>query len=48
MSTPMPLTEEEVVALRGLGEQVDLLEVGAEALRLSDEGLLFYRNLFDP
>ncbi|OMC13718.1 type I pantothenate kinase [Mycolicibacter heraklionensis] len=27
MSTPMPLTEEEVVALRGLGEQVDLLEV---------------------
>ena len=27
MSTPMPLTAEEVVALRGLGEQVDLLEV---------------------
>jgi type I pantothenate kinase len=27
MSTPLPLTEEEVVALRGLGEQVDLLEV---------------------
>src|SRR5437588_740251 len=27
MSTPLPLTEEEVVGLRGLGEQVDLLEV---------------------
>ena len=27
MSTPLPLTEAEVVALRGLGEQVDLLEV---------------------
>lgn len=27
MSTKLPLTEEEVVALRGLGEQVDLLEV---------------------
>lgn len=27
MSTPLPLTEEEVVALRGLGEHVDLLEV---------------------
>ncbi|MGH3554710.1 MAG: type I pantothenate kinase, partial [Mycobacterium sp.] len=27
MSTPLPLTEEEVVALRGLGEQVGLLEV---------------------
>ncbi|MEO6793927.1 MAG: type I pantothenate kinase, partial [Mycobacterium sp.] len=27
MSTPLPLTAEEVVALRGLGEQVDLLEV---------------------
>ena len=27
MSTPMPLSEAEVVALRGLGEQVDLLEV---------------------
>jgi type I pantothenate kinase len=27
MSTPLPLTEEEVVSLRGLGEQVDLLEV---------------------
>jgi type I pantothenate kinase len=27
MSTPQPLTEEEVVGLRGLGEQIDLLEV---------------------
>jgi type I pantothenate kinase len=27
MSTPLPLTEDEVVALRGLGEQVDLREV---------------------
>jgi type I pantothenate kinase len=27
MSTPLPLTEAEVLALRGLGEQVDLLEV---------------------
>lgn len=27
MSTPLPLTEAEVVALRGLGEQVDLREV---------------------
>jgi type I pantothenate kinase len=27
MSTPLPLTEQEVVGLRGLGEQVDLLEV---------------------
>jgi type I pantothenate kinase len=27
MSTPLPLTEEEVVALRGLGEQVGLREV---------------------
>lgn len=27
MSTPLPLTEDEVVALRGLGEQVNLLEV---------------------
>jgi type I pantothenate kinase len=27
MSTPLPLTEEEVVALRGLGEQVNLREV---------------------
>lgn len=27
MSTPLPLTEEDVLALRGLGEQVDLLEV---------------------
>ncbi|WP_420108614.1 type I pantothenate kinase [Mycolicibacter arupensis] len=27
MSTPMPLSEAEVVALRGLGEQVDRLEV---------------------
>lgn len=27
MSTPLPLTADEVVALRGLGEQVDLLEV---------------------
>jgi type I pantothenate kinase len=27
MSTPLPLTEEEVLALRGLGEQVDLREV---------------------
>lgn len=27
MSTPMKLTEEEVVGLRGLGEQLDLLEV---------------------
>ena len=26
-STPQPLTEEEVVGLRGLGEQIDLLEV---------------------
>ena len=27
MATPQPLTEEEVVGLRGLGEQIDLLEV---------------------
>ncbi|MDT5082966.1 MAG: type pantothenate kinase [Mycobacterium sp.] len=27
MSTPQPLTEEEVVGLRGLGEQINLLEV---------------------
>jgi type I pantothenate kinase len=27
MSTPLKLTEEELVGLRGLGEQVDLLEV---------------------
>ena len=27
VSTPQPLTEEEVVGLRGLGEQIDLLEV---------------------
>ena len=27
MSTPLKLTEEELVGLRGLGEQIDLLEV---------------------
>ncbi|CFK19532.1 pantothenate kinase [Mycobacterium tuberculosis] len=27
MSTPLALTEEELVGLRGLGEQIDLLEV---------------------
>lgn len=27
MSTPLPLTEEEVLSLRGLGEQVNLREV---------------------
>src|ERR1700752_3962080 len=27
MSTPLALTEEELIGLRGLGEQIDLLEV---------------------
>ncbi len=54
MSTPLALTEEELVGLRGLGEQIDLLEVEEVYLRalrmstplaLTEEELVGLRGL---
>ena len=39
MSTPLKLTEEELIGLRGMGEQIDLLEVEEVYLPLAQEVL---------